>query len=147
MNRIRVRRDLLACPPDQVYRDDIMDGFDWDQMLVLDFARSNAEEFSILWALRKCINARFLIVDQTKIGPSGLLRILQVWREKERLNFISALDDRYDWDQSMVDELIKWEDRLAEELKKNVNIYSLDLINDEGKQNSILPKIKLELSK
>ena len=137
----------MACPPDQVYTHDMMDGFDWDQMLVLDFAHSNVEEFSILWALRKCINARFLIVDQTKIGPAGLLRILRVWREKEKLNFISALDDKYNWDQSMVDELVKWEDRLVEELKKNVNIYSLDLINDEGKQNSVLPKIKRELSK
>ena len=118
MNRIKVRRDLMACPPEQVYRDDIMDGFDWGQMLVLDFAHSNAEEFSILWALKKCINARFLILDHTKIGPAGLLRILQVWREKERFNFISALDNRYDWDQSMVDELAKWEDRLVEELKK-----------------------------
>ena len=138
----------MDCPKEQVYRAGERDSeWDWKQILVLDFTESEDEEDDVVRKLEKCKNARYLVLDQTKIGPAGILRLLEIWRKKERLNFISALDDRYDTDQSMVDELVKWEDRFAEELKKNVNIYSLDLIKDEGKQNSILPKIKHELNK
>ena len=148
MNRIKVLEDRMDCPKEQVYRAGRRDSeWDWRQILVLDFTESEDEESDVVWKLEKCKNARYLVLDQTKIGPAGILRLLRIWRRKERLNFISALDDKYDTDQSMVDELVKWEDRFTEELKKNVNIYSLDLINDEGKQNSILPKIKHELKK
>ena len=148
MNRIQVAADRMAWPPDQVYRGARGDtGWNWKQILVLDFTGSKIEVSSIQECLEKWENVRHLVLDQTKIEPDCLLSLLQIWRKMEKLCFISALDDRYNQDQSIVEKLVKWEDRLVEELKKNVNIYSLDLIRDKGKQSSVLPKIKLELSK
>ena len=148
MNRIQVAADRMAWPPDQVYRSARGDiGWNWKQILVLDFTGCEIEVSSIQECLEKWENVRHLVLDQTKIEPDCLLSLLQIWRKMEKLSFISALDDRYNQDQSIVEKLVKWEDRLVEELKKNVNIYSLDLIRDKGKQSSVLPKIKLELSK
>ena len=148
MNRIQVAANRMAWPPDQVYRGARGDiGWNWKQILVLDFTGCEIEVSSIQKCLKDWENARHLVLDNTKIKSDSLLSLLETWRKKEKLNFISALDDRYDRDQSIVDWLVKEEDKLVEELKKNANIYSLDLINDEDKQNLILQKIKFELKK
>ena len=145
MNRIQVAADRMFWPPDQVYRGEGDSGWNWRQILVLDFTGCEIQVSSIKKCLEKWENACHLVLDNTNIKPDCLLSILKAWRKKQKLNFISALDDRYDRDQSIVDSLVEHEDKLAEELKKNANIYSLDLINDEDKQNLILQK-KLNLN-
>ena len=71
--------------------------------------------------------------------------ILEAWRQNDKLSYLIAIENNQNQDEK-VQELKKWEDQIWAILKKNVNIFSLALINDEDKQNQSLQKITAELN-
>ena len=91
-------------------------------------------------------NARFLILDHTKLNIENFWSILEAWRQNDKLSYLSAIENNQNQDEK-VQELKEWEDQIWAILKKNVNIFSLALIDDEDKQNQSLHKITAELNK
>ena len=116
---------------------------------VLDFRTTkeiNKKVEQIKNIIQMSKNARFLILDDTKLEIDNFWSILESWWKNEKLSYLSAIENNYDQVEKMK-ELKEWEDQICNVLKKNVNIFSLALMNDEDKQNQFLQKITAELNK
>ena len=116
---------------------------------VLDFRTTkeiNKKVEQIKNIIKMSKNARFLILDDTKLEIDNFWSILESWWKNEKLSYLSAIENNYDQDEKM-QELKEWENQICNVLKKNVNIFSLALMNDEVKQNQFLQKITAELNK